>query len=195
MAGRLQCHGMNRLPLVVALAALAIGATPASAAPGVIADDVAAAIDAELPAGHPCRAGIAVTWVPGLLIAGHDAGGTAATGVCEIQLDPATWAQLEPCDRRRLVFHEVGHVAGLSDSAGIMDTRTAFRTDVPVRGCPARSLTERVSDAVLDVVPAGFGVTCIRAGRVVRCQARRGRIVRRYRGRALGSSVAVRRVA
>lgn len=174
-----------------------------------------------LPAGHPCRAGVPVRWVPGLVGAdGGIAEATAPQGVLvdgrwmaratdggllpmpcdELRVDPANWDVLPACERRRLVLHEVwGHMGGHEHSeGGLMSQSEQVRDRVAVPGCRAVrvGVLDRAADRVLGLVPVGWEVSCGWARRgVIGCSASRGRAERRYRVRVRGSRLLVRRVA
>lgn len=203
------------LILAVCCAVYAVTATAAVAVP--IDTDVTL-VRSYLPQGHPCRDGIAVTWVPGLR--NGEAGAAAPYGrlingrwleqdveggwrplECYIELEPATWAEASRCEQRRIMFHEAGHLAGLDhDAGGIMSQDWMVRDRVAVPGCPAQSqrLRDRIVDRVLGMAPVGFEVSCgPRRRMVVACRADHGRRVLRYRARLsdrLGSRFTVVRV-
>lgn len=174
-------------------------AAPTAASAWPISTDVELATSV-LPIGHPCRAGVDVEWVPGLRVRGDRATGAAEQGVlvaghwyaksgrelmpltCEVTLDPTEWDLMPACDRRRVVLHEIGHLAGHRHSEGGLMGPHADRVAVP--GCPAvrETLVDRATDRVLGVVPAGWEVACGLARRgVVGCSASGRRLARRYR--------------
>lgn len=196
-------------------AAVALGlALPACAAAWTVGENVSAAV-ATLPAGHPCRVGVEVQWVPGLRArdgrreAGEAPQGYVFQGVwfarsaetgapmalpCLMRLDPVEWAAYTPCEQRRLVWHEKGHLGGLVDVAGgLMSTYADVREFAAVKGCPAfvPPLRDRVTARVLDLVPAGWSVSCgpLRRG-LMRCHASSpsGRRVRYFRARPWSAS-------
>lgn len=164
----------------------------ASAVAFPLEDDLAVA-RSFLPEDHPCRGSVMLQWVPGLHGNGHDEDGHALLGArsaadCVIALNTTVRTDFTQCETRRLIIHEVGHLAGLPDSTGIMDTGSEARERVAVPGCRARrgALSDRVTAAVLDRVPRGWAVSCgARRGLVVRCRADDGRgHSRRFRVRA-----------
>jgi hypothetical protein len=97
-----------------------------------------------------------------------------------------------------MLIHEVaGHLAGHThEEGGIMVGHWQDREDVAVPGCKASrgSLTARVTDRVLGIVPVGYGVSCGRRRAVVSCRAERGSRVRRYRARVVGDGIKLWRV-
>jgi hypothetical protein len=205
------------LLLALCCSAYAVWASVAAAFP--IEDDLAVA-RATLPADHPCRGYVEVRWQPGLRTADGHASAAAPVGhrttagwserlvtgalapiQCIVWIDPAQWAMMEPCQRRRTLLHEAGHLSGRDHSeGGIMDPSVEARDKIAVPGCPAilEALRDRITGAVLDRVPRGWEVSCgPRRGRVIRCTAEHGRHRRAYRARLhdqVGASFTVVRV-
>lgn len=138
-------------------AVVALGlALPAAAGAWTVGENVSAGI-ALLPADHPCRAGVEVRWVPGLLVGGRPAAGGSVTGVrnadgawgeldargawepmrCLSQLEPAQYASFTACGQRRLVVHEVMRLGGhVTAEGGIMALSPDARSRVALPGCP-----------------------------------------------------------
>lgn len=187
-----------RLCLLLALCCsfYAVGASTALAFP--LDTDLSTA-QAQLPEGHPCKApgSIAVLWTPVLIVEKTHVSGQASglrddNGIwtlerCEITIDSGMWGWYDECQRRRLVIHEVGHLAMLRHTLmGIMSPDPEVRKNVVVPGCPLvlEPLRDRITAAVLDRVPRGWEVSCgPRRGRVLRCTADHGRRSRAYRAR------------
>lgn len=190
---------MPRLAFVVLVLALLFPAA-AEARPGRLVDDMAVA-RAQLPAGHPCLAHVDVIWVPGLTLDGAAVAGLAPDSGCWIALNPDDWKTWEPCDRRRIVMHEYGHLRGERDMPGsrtLMDPEVDARAHVSVPGCPGPTLRDRAEERLLSFVPVGWSVVCTTPRRhTVTCRAEGGlRGVRRYRvrGSAVSGALTVRRM-
>jgi hypothetical protein len=57
---------------------------------------------------------------------------------CIVRVNPAEWARLSACGRRRALMHEVLHLAGHRHrEGGIMAESPQARARVAVPGCPA----------------------------------------------------------
>jgi hypothetical protein len=136
-----------RACLLAALAALMV---PAVAGAFPVQSDLTVA-RAVLPVGHPCKANIIVQPRPGLLgLASAPVGVLTPAGwmqrladgrleplECVVRVNPAAWARLTACGRRRALTHEVMHMGGHEHSeGGIMAESPQARSRVAVRGCP-----------------------------------------------------------
>lgn len=137
--------------LMLALAVLAALTVPATAGAFPVAQDLTVA-KAALPAGHPCKTGVTIQPRPGLPgLAQAPIGVLTTQGWmqrltdgrlepldCVVRVNPAAWARLTPCGRRRALKHEVEHMAGHEHSeGGIMAESPQARARVAVPGCPA----------------------------------------------------------
>jgi hypothetical protein len=205
--------GLMGRALAIAVALVLL--LPACASAWSLGEDMAVA-QSLLPGDHPCRTGsVDVRSVPGLrssdgelAIAAAPFGRRTTNGwmmqttsgwaplECWVQIELSRYAQLTACDRRRTMIHEVaGHLAGhIHSEGGVMSANWQDREGVAVPGCRGASLTARVTDRVLGLVPVGWGVSCGRRGPVVSCRADRGSRVRRYRARVVGDGFTLRRV-
>lgn len=134
--------------LVAALGALM---APAAAGAFPVAQDLTVA-RAVLPAGHACKLAVTIHPSPGLPgLAQAPIGVLTAQGWmqrltdgrlepldCIVRVNPAAWARLTACGRRRALRHEVEHMAGHEHrEGGIMAESPQERARVAVPGCPA----------------------------------------------------------
>jgi hypothetical protein len=132
------------------LALLAALMVPAVAGAFPVAADLTVA-RAVLPAGHPCKTTVTIQPrpdLPGLAAAPIGvptpqgwmqrlADGRLEPLDCIVRVNPAAWAELTACGRRRALVHEVMHMAGHEHSeGGIMAESPQARARVAVRGCP-----------------------------------------------------------
>jgi hypothetical protein len=132
------------------LALLAALMVPAMAGAFPVTQDLTVA-RAVLPAGHPCKTTVAIQPRPDLPgLAAAPIGVLTAQGWmqrladgrlepldCVVRVNPAEWARLTACGRRRALKHEVMHMGGHEHSeGGIMAATPQARARVAVPGCP-----------------------------------------------------------
>jgi hypothetical protein len=204
-----------RLCLLLAVLCSAYAITASTALADPLAADLA--VGQSMIPGTPCAAPapIMVLWrtgltptggpegVPGGKVVGQasgvyvDSDGTWLLVRCEITLDPEEYALMTACARRRLVMHEVIHLALVRHTrTGLMAETEDGWDQVAVPGCPALvvPLRERVMARVLDLVPTGWQVSCgPRRRLVLHCVADNGAVrgrpgVRRFRARLWDAS-------
>lgn len=140
---------MTGSALLLAVTVALVACPTAGAFP--VAQDLTVA-RAALPAGHPCKLAVTIQPRPGLPgLAQAPLGVLTAEGWmqrltdgrlepldCVVRVNPAAWANLTACGRRRALKHEVMHTAGHEHSeGGIMAESPQERARVAVPRCPA----------------------------------------------------------